>query len=454
MVGALMYAVCLSGTLAVFFPEFERWEQPYADEFRDYDPVALEQTFNQAMGNEVAVTPHMYLVLPTEEVPRARIANENESWFLTPGGQLGEKENNAWTEMLLDLHLYLHLPHSWGMILVSALGAILFGLVISGVFAHPRMFRDAFNLRLKGQRLLEQVDLHNRLSVWALPFHIMIGITGAYFGLALPILAVVSSAMYDGDRDAVIESVFGSEPVLEQQAGEFGIARALEQMPALAPGAEPLFITFHDAGEDSQQFGISAAHPGRLIYSENYLFDASGTFLRTDGFLDSEVGRQVVYSIYRLHFGHFFGLPVKIGYFLLGLALTVVSVTGINIWLARRKHRDRINDTWVAIVWGLPIGLVLAAISRFGWDAPTAGIVWGSILAACIPTFWLADEKRARCWLLNVLGATCIALVLVQFARYGSIVALGVAGVVNVLFIAFGVALLAFNLRRKQPALP
>lgn len=152
MAGALMYLVCLSGALAVFFEEFERWEQPYVQEFLDYDARALERSFNELLTSGAKITPHMYLVLPTEAVPRARIASETESWYLDRDGAIGRAERNDWTGMLLGLHLYLHLPETWGMIVVSALGAILVGLIVSGLMAHPRLFKDAFNLRLQGSR--------------------------------------------------------------------------------------------------------------------------------------------------------------------------------------------------------------------------------------------------------------------------------------------------------------
>ncbi|MEX2496023.1 MAG: PepSY-associated TM helix domain-containing protein, partial [Woeseia sp.] len=331
MAGALMYLVCLSGTLAVFYEEFERWEQPYADEFTKVDSLAAHRALNDYIADGGAVTPHMYLVLPTDSVPRFRLATENESWFVRADGSLAEPERNGWTEMLLDLHLYLHLPHAWGMVLVSALGAMLVALIVSGLVAHPKIFKDAFNFRTRGSRHLEQADIHNRLSVWGVPFHLMIAITGAYFGLALPILAVFADAERDGDREAVVASVFGEEPELRQGPGELSIDRALRQMETLAPDAEPFLITAHDVREPGRFFSVSARHPGRMIYAENYLFDAGGNFLRTDGFSDGETGKQVVYSIYRLHFGHFGGLPVKLLYGLLGLALTVVSVTGINV---------------------------------------------------------------------------------------------------------------------------
>jgi hypothetical protein len=101
----------------------------------------------------------------------------------------------------------------------------------------------------------------------------------------------------------------------------------------MAPDAEPLFVTVHDAAEPGQYFSIAVRQAGRLIYAENYLFNAEGSFLRRDGFSDGLVGRQVLYSIYRLHFGNFAGLPAKILYGILGLALAlalaVVSATGV-----------------------------------------------------------------------------------------------------------------------------
>ena len=419
MVGVLMYLVCLSGTLAVFFEELERWEQPYVEEFADLDPATAEATFNEWMS-DVDVTPHMYFVLPTESVPRARLATEDESWFVNRDGSIGTAERNDWTELLLNLHLYLHLPESWGMILVSALGAMLVALIVSGLVAHPRIFRDAFNFRPGGSRLLEQADIHNRLSVWGVPFHLMIAVTGAWFGLVLPFLAVYASAEHGGDSQAVVASVFGEEPQLRQPVGPLAIGEALRQMDEIAPEARPFMIVAHEVGEPGQFFAVPAVHPGRLIYAENYLFDASGNFLRSDGFADGAAGKQVIYSIYRLHFGRFGGLAVKVAYGILGLALTVVSVTGINVWLARRRTRDWLNDAWSGCVWGAPLALGLTAMTQIVFGLPSAGLFWAVMLAAILFCLWLRNAERgAR--LLQGMTAIAIAVLLATYAlRFGS----------------------------------
>ena len=451
MVGGMMYLVCLSGTLAVFYEEFERWEQPYVEEFREVDPEVADAAFNRVLASDIRITPHMYLVLPTESVPRLRIATEDQSWFLNADGSLAEAERNDWTEMLLDLHLYLHLPESWGMILVSALGAMLCALIISGLVAHPKIFKDAFNFRTKGSRHLEQADIHNRLSVWGVPFHLMIAITGAYFGLALPILAAFADARYDGDREAVIAAVFGREPELDQPAGPLAIESALRQMKTIAPEVTPFLITAHDVGEPNRFFSVSAAHPGRMIYSENYLFDASGNFLRTDGFSDGEAGKQAVYSIYRLHFGHFGGLPIKFLYGLLGLALTVVSVTGINVWLARRRTRDYLNDVWVSIVWGAPVALAVSAVTQILLNIPSAGIFWLTMLATTVACLRMRDEQRsARTLKLAFVAATGVLLA-GFFVRFGTDAMTPAALGMNLALFAVLLGFARLALRRGTP---
>ncbi len=50
------------------------------------------------------------------------------------------------------------------MILVSALGAVLVGLIASRFLAHPGLFRDAFRLRQAGSHQIAQTDLHLSVS--------------------------------------------------------------------------------------------------------------------------------------------------------------------------------------------------------------------------------------------------------------------------------------------------
>ncbi|MEO0364843.1 MAG: PepSY-associated TM helix domain-containing protein [Pseudomonadota bacterium] len=438
VVGAAMYWICLSGTLLVFHEDLGRWEQPEVDEFREYDEAALSSTFNTWFDDPARVTPHLWIILPTDTLPRIRFASETDSWLLNADGTVGPNERNAWTEMLMDLHLYLHLPKTWAMVLVSALGAMLVALIISGFFAHPKIIRDAFKLRLGGNRQLEQTDIHNRLSVWGAPFHLMIAVTGAYFGLALVIMGLYAQVFSDGDSQAIVADVFGGEPQLEQQEGGVAIDAALRRLKQLAPDVTPVLVTVHDAGTPNRFIEIYATIEGRLIYSENYVFDAQGEYLEKRGFSDGEPGKQMIYSIYRLHFGRFGGLGIKLLYGLLGLAITIVSATGINIWLAKRRARSWLDDLWVAVVWGAPVAILLSALAAvcFGWS-PRLWF-WVPYIVATVFALWLRDDRSARQWLQR--GASVAALILTvaySVTHPSSAVSTAVAGSTMVLGVMF-----------------
>lgn len=417
LVGFLMYVVCLTGTLSVFYPELERWEQPHVEESLAYDAAAMERALNAFVARDSLRTEHMYLNLPSREIPRASVSNEERGWFLHGDGSLGEPVEHEFTHFLIDTHIYLTLPETVGMVIVSALGAMLVGLIVTGLLAHPRLFKDAFHLRLRGGRL-EQADLHNRLSVWGAPFHLLIAITGAYFGLVIPVLGVVAG-MTGQDAEAIVAAVFGEEPAV-QNVGEIRLAAVLDDIAAREPAADAFAVTVHGAGTDRQFLEVHASHPGRLIYSENYRYDSAGNYLGKAGFSDGEVGKQVVYSMYYLHFGHFGGMGVKLTYLVLGLALTVVSVTGVNIWLARRRRRDTLDDLWMGSVWGAPVALTASAVSQVGVGFVSPFLFW-SVLALCVA--WAlrrGDPARARRDSIVAWAALVGLLLAMHAVRFGA----------------------------------
>jgi uncharacterized iron-regulated membrane protein len=447
LVGALMYLVCLSGTLAVFYPEFQRWEQPGIAEYLNYDPALMESAYREALQKDTADTHHMFMLLPTDEMPRASISSDTQGWFIAADGSLSDSVSHPWTDMLVNLHLYLHLPTGFGMIVVSILGALLCGLIVSGFLAHPRIFKDAFTLRLNGSRHLEQADIHNRLSVWGAPFHLMIAVTGAFFGLAMLMNSLFATASFEGDVDAVIGTLYGDEPALHQTVKPPAIESMLRQMETIAPTAVPFYITVEDVNTPEQYTIVGARHPGRLIYAEQYRFDTSGNYLGKAGFSDGDAGRQALFSVYRIHFGHFGGYGVKILFGVLGLALTVISVTGINIWFARRKTRDAFNNLWTGFVWGAPVALTATAIALVLFKIPSLGLFWVTLVVSAAFAQWTNNDMISKKGLLNCAAFLLVILVIGYAAKFKGDALTPVAFGANSLFLL--IAALFHTLARR-----
>ena len=382
----LLFLVCLSGTIAVFHLEFERWEQPHIEEMENVTPEAIEKAMATFLAQNTQESHHLYVVFPTSDIPRLVVENDHAAYFADSDGNLLEKERVSFTQMLVDLHLYLNLPHSWGMILVSALGAIICTLVITGIIAHKRIAKDAFKLRRGGNGQQAQIDLHNRFGLWAAPFHLVIGITGAYFGMAGIILVVVATLNYGSDRDAVIDQIFTPDPVLNPQQGEPAIGKAFAQMETLAPEKSPIFLTVHEVGKPEQFIEIYAKAPNRMIYAEGYRFDTAGNYIGNAGYEEGEWGKQLIWAMYRLHFGDFAGLTSKWFYFVLGVMLTMLCVSGMEIWLSKKAHPPLASRLWYAVVWGSVSALSLTAVADMFFTGSLIVVFWCLMLINIIVT--------------------------------------------------------------------
>ncbi len=414
----LLFLVCLSGTIAVFHFEFERWEQPHITEMENVSPEVVEKAMDSFLSRHTEESHHLFVVFPTSDIPRLVVENDHVAYFADNEGNLIEKESVSFTQMLVDLHLYLNLPHSWGMILVSALGAVICTLVITGIIAHKRITKDAFKLRRGGNGQQAQIDLHNRFGLWASPFHLVIGITGTYFGLAGIILIVIATLNYGGDRDAVVDQIFTPDPVLVPQEGKPAIGKAFVQMETLAPEKSPIFLTVHEVGEPEQFIEIYAKAPNRMIYAEGYRFDTAGNYIGVAGYENGEWGKQLLWSMYRLHFGDFAGLVSKWLYFVLGVMLTMLCVSGMEIWLSKKAHPPLASRLWYATVWGSVSALAFTAIADMFFTGSLVAVFWCLMLLNTGVTVAVKSLTKPM-WLL-ISGLSVLMLLVAYVAVHGS----------------------------------
>jgi uncharacterized iron-regulated membrane protein len=383
----LLYILCLTGTAMVFHEEFARWEQPQVPEMARVAPAAAARAAESALS-ELSETPHHFWVgLPTPTNPRLWVATSERTWFADADGRLVAEADHEWAHFLEKVHYYLTLPTLPGLTLVGILGVLMAGLCLSGLLAHPRLFRDAFRLRLGASPRLAQADLHNRLSVWAFPFHLVIALTGAALGLSLLVAAVFAPVVNEGDTATFFDPIFGAETEgADTTAPLADIETALINFEQAYPQTRAWVIGFHDPATAGQSATILAYHPRRVIFGDYVAFDEAGRLGEWTGLAEGAVGQQVVASLYPLHFGSFGGLPVKILYGLLGLAACVVVASGLNIWLLKRRQAGRavpaFERAWTATVWGAPLALAIVSFTDL---AVTQQLAW------LIALFWTAQ---------------------------------------------------------------
>ncbi|MEP2988488.1 MAG: PepSY-associated TM helix domain-containing protein [Parasphingorhabdus sp.] len=453
--GALIYILAVTGTLSVFNHDLQRWEQPNAPEMQSISPNAAEKAALAVFGSEANPSTHLYINFPKSDLPRTVITTDTQAFFANTDGSIADKESFPWTEFLLDLHYHLHMPQILGLTVVGALGVMLLGLSMSGLLAHPRIFRDAFTFR-RGAGRLTKVDLHNRLSVWTLPFHFSNALTGAILGLASILAFAIAAAGFNNDTDAVFSPVFGGEPAIDEAVAPVAaIAKPLRYMEESFPDLNAAYFILHDPGTAGQHVQVIAEHPDRLIFGDYYNFDVAGNYKGNTGISDGTAGQQITGAVYNVHFGNWGGLPVKLAYLVFGIALCTIIASGLSIYFSKRRSNGRaaprLEAAWSAVIWGIPAMLVFTfAAALTGQVAGMALIVifWiGLLLAITLAFLW--SKERIAIWGQSSILAGLILALSIYLGRYGYEGLLGAGSPLSALLV-FGLIMMTVIISKNS----
>jgi uncharacterized iron-regulated membrane protein len=427
---ALIYIVCLSGTVVVFLHELQRWEQPDAPVVTHaLSPEAVASALDAVYRKAVAANAvHDVFLQGPSPFQKRFFANfhDHESggqgeWLADEHGTLIVEHRAPWSEFVADLHMQLHLPRTWGLFLVGLTGVALLSSLVSGLLSHPRLFKDAFALRWGGSRRLQEADLHNRLGVWGLPFHVVVSTTGALLGLSTLIVGVLALAAYDGDSEKAFATILGPHASEDETAAPLpDIAAMIRQIQAKQPEAEFVSASIQHIAHAGQIIHIGMRTPGHLAMANNYYFNGNAEPLGDGGLETGTIGQQILGALQPLHFGWFGGFIVKVIYGILGLALTVVTHSGITIWLARRRDAGRPaprwEKVWSGVAWGQPLAFATTALTVFTFGEPYALAVYLVTVVACIAGALAASEARIAG---RVIRAATGAAILSAVALHG-----------------------------------
>ncbi len=451
VLGALIYQVCLTGALSVFAPEFKRWEQPHAPLVEDVAPEGLAAAL--ANGLAMSDTPVVTIAVfgPTPELPRMeiRLPGKTARWASADGVPAGPAAT-PWSLFITELHEELSLSSPYGSVIVGISGVALLAAIGTGLLAHRRIFRDAFRLRLGGTARLEAADLHNRISVWALPFHLTVAFTGAFLGLVAFLGTPLALVAYGGDAGRAMAELRGEGSTDDRTPAPLpDVAGLIRKVEAVAAPARVTFVLAEAAGTAGRLLHIDTEAPRDLASGESYRFRGQGEPLGRFGYTDGPVERQIRAALYVLHVGSFGAWPLRILYGLLGLALCWITATGMTIWFARLRSQGRavpaLERLWAAVLWGQPPALTLSAIVTLGgWWTPAPFYLAATTAMLAMGATSLPPSTLAR--LFRALTAGLLLLLVVQhalaFGFSGDAMALAVNGVVGITACLLAAALL------------
>ena len=233
--GAVLYVVILTGTIVVFASEIGRWsaggaptvsafDRPVDATLRalaaDVDPTHMDEMFLYAESS-VNLIVNIHAHRADEET--GAIVEEGTIFTLDPkdfsvidryDGVLADspvKEDNAFGDFLVSVHVNLYAPFPYGLYATGLLGFVMLIAVISGIILHKHIIKDLFVRPRWSSLLLNRRDRHILAGSWSLPFGFLLAFTGTFYSFATSIgLPVVAMTAFGGDQEAVIEAIVAS----------------------------------------------------------------------------------------------------------------------------------------------------------------------------------------------------------------------------------------------------
>lgn len=232
---------------------------------------------------------------------------------------------------LLELHasLLLGLP---GTLFLGLIGLVFIIAIVSGVVVYaPFMRKLAFGaVRKQRSKRIKWLDTHNMIGIVTTAWVSVVGFTGFILCMETPI-----TMLWQMDQLAEFAAPYkGMSPTPHP----ISIEKALAAVRQREPDAELSFIAWPGTNFSTEHhylFALKGSTPLTEHLVEAAMVEAStGKLIEI---LDMPWYVKTAFLSVPLHFGDYGGLPLKIVWALLDIAAIAVLITGLYLWLGRRR---------------------------------------------------------------------------------------------------------------------
>jgi uncharacterized iron-regulated membrane protein len=257
------------------------------------------------------------------------------------------------------MHRHINLPTKYGVPIVSSLAVLMLISFITAFIVYPKWWRGFFKpIRFSKGARAAWGDFHRLAGLWSLWFLLLITLTSLWY------LAESTGLKAPGAPTASL----GRQDITISELGQ-NLEPALREAKKAFPELEVTHILF--PLDESGTYRIQGQHEAWLVRQRaNTVWvnpQTTEPLLVTKG-TELSVHQRISEMADPLHFGTFAGYWTKIPWFLFGLLLTGLSVSGSAIYALRilktEKQEGRFNPAVVKIwlgmgIWRWPAALCL-----------------------------------------------------------------------------------------------
>lgn len=262
----------------------------------------------------------------------------------------GELDYQTLGRFFARLHGNLFLPY--GRMIVNFTGILVLVSLITGLIALPKFWRYFFRMPRTGNLRTFLGDLHKLIGLWSLWIVLFIGLSGTWWFYQYPLVSELSAPALLSERQ-------NNKPLLQHES--------MPSSPDFKSGAELLraaksaypditFTVIEPPEHNADPYSLRGLSGEWLVteWASNsfYLDPYSGEVLKHSLVEDLSFGHRIDMALSSLHYGNWgYGvahLPVKIIWFIGGLAMGFLSVSGmlINYKRARKVGKKLKKYVW------------------------------------------------------------------------------------------------------------
>lgn len=336
--------ICITGTIAVFSHEltwlFNENARAVNPDSLPAQPVselvaAVKSQFPTANVTTV-MTFEPYLInaviFSAENIPNG-IAYVNQYT-----GEIQEvNQGITFINFMRSLHSWLLFPwqegYSVGYYLVSAMSFVMIGALVTGLVIYKKFWRAYTQpkVRAKQGKKTLLTDLHKHGGAWSIWFLIVMSLTGLWYFTQ----QVLWHADIDIEGHAPLVEV-SDIPMGEKAQPPVSFEQALTIAEQRFPDIRPSFIMMPEHNRD--MFKIMGG--GDFIFYDQYSYRLdinpwNGEIARAVSPENMNTLQTIQHIIDPLHYGTIGGIWTKAIWFIFGLILSAMSITGFLIWGSR-----------------------------------------------------------------------------------------------------------------------
>ncbi|NQZ23878.1 MAG: PepSY domain-containing protein [Colwellia sp.] len=449
IISGLLFIIFFAGSIALFRDEINQWSfQPHY-EVAQGEKLAISEVMEKAIsGRKFTPKEHLIIITPSDNLPYYTIYVDVEheegekdyvGFFMDPvsGEEVAAPDDYFLATFIYALHVNLNIPN--GSYIIGFVTLFFFFALISGIFIHARkMFSNFFKYRAEKQKRSQLLDMHNIVGVMSLPFTIMYAISGLIFNLVIIYQIAFAVVLYQGDQQALLDDA-GYQAVEPQWLDKPWKSPNIDQIYAATTdkyNTEPRMIRMYNYGDESAVMHMFGQVKDDFAeeYEVAYNLSNDSPLLIKDS-ANPNTLVQGLHVISRLHFGNYAGFDLRIIYFILGIGVCGLIITGNMLWLEKRARQRNQSEKTLKFVTNFTLlstgGIVLATSMAFlaerllpiTFSQREDYMVYSFVLSLALVAFSLIFNHNKKLFLSLLLRGSALILLLVlivDWVMFGS----------------------------------